>query len=181
MFRFFKEAIPIAYVTPTMALSMNTAEKHDKSLKVFILNDQDEKWKNESLKLFVELYSMRLRTDREFWLFDATALINDKRGEVSEMVEDLKELKLDLDDDLFVINHNSYGNALKLYELYEIHPTLPKQVLFYGLWDSSIGLLLNETKKWDRRKNLQVIDFLTKSESIFKVENLFSRVCHSKY
>ena len=58
-----------------MARTRNTTDKHDEALKVFILNDQDEDTKDESLKLFVKLYSMRLRTDREFWLFDATALI----------------------------------------------------------------------------------------------------------
>ena len=140
-----------------MARTRNTTDKHDEALKVFILNDQEEKAKNESLKLFVELYSMRLRTDREFWLLDATALINDKRGEVREIVGDLKELKLDLDDDLFVLNNVNDGKAVVLFEFYEIHPTVPKQILPYGSWTSAIGLLLTDKDKWDRRRDLQVI------------------------
>ena len=140
-----------------MARTRNTTDKHDEALKVFILNDQEEKAKNESLKLFVELYSMRLRTDREFWLLDATALINDKRGEVREIMGDLAGLKLDLDDDLFILNDAHDKKGLEVFEFYEIHPTVPRQVLHYGNWDSENGLRLTDYAKWERRRDLQVI------------------------
>ena len=106
-----------------MARTRNTTDKHDEALKVFILNDQDEDKKNESLKLFVELYSMRLRTDREFWLVDATSLINDKWGEARDIIRDMRGLKVDLDDDLYIFNNNH--EIVKLFELYGIHPNLP--------------------------------------------------------
>ena len=152
--RSFKEAIPVAYVTPSMARTMNNTDKHDEALKIFILNDQNEKAKDESLNLFVELYSMRLRSDMEFWVFDATSLINE--GEVREIIRDLEGLKLDLDDDLFISNEAHDRNALELFEFYEIHPTVPRQVLPYGNWDSENGLRLTENTKWERRRNLQV-------------------------
>ena len=91
---------------------MNNTDKHDEALKIFILNDQNEKAKDESLNLFVELYSMRLRSDMEFWVFDATSLINE--GEVREIIRDLEGLKLDLDDDLFILNNFSDGKAIEL-------------------------------------------------------------------
>ena len=114
--------------------------------------------KNESLKLFVKLYSMRLRTDREFWLVDATSLINDKRGEARDIIRDMRGLKVDLDDDLYIFNNNH--EIVKLFELYGIHPNMPLQMLTYGFWDSATGLFLSDTEKWDRRRNLQVLDFL---------------------
>ena len=147
-----------------MARTRNTTDKHDEALKVFILNDQDQDTKNESLKLFVELYSMRLRSDREFWLVDATSLINDKRGEVRDIVGDLKELKLDLDDDLFILNND--GKAVELFEFYEIHATVPRQILPYGSWTSAIGLLLTDKDKWNRRRNLQVMFKNSETESV---------------
>lgn len=147
---------PIAYVTPTMAKNAKTIDKHDELLNVFILNDRNEKATNESLSMFVEIYSERQRTDREFWLLDATHLISQK-GEPKDILENLKELKLDLDDDLYIFSSDSDGKALKMYEFYEIHPSVPRQMVPYGFWDSSIGLLLTDTEKWNRRKNLQVV------------------------
>ena len=157
--RSFKDAIPVGYVTPNMARTRNSTDKHDEALKVFILNDQDKMSKNESLKLFVELYSRRLRSDTEFWLLDATALINDERREVREIIGDMEGLKLDLNDDLFILNEAHDRKTLELFEFYEIHPTVSWQVLPYGNWDSENGLRLTENTKWERRRNLQVLCF----------------------
>ena len=175
-----------------MARARNTTDKHDEALKIFILNDKDEQSKNESLKLFVEMYSMRLRSDREFWLFTASSLTNDSRGEVREIIGDLKELKLDLDDDLFIINNAKDGNALEIFEFYEIHPTVPKQLLIYGTWDFMNGTSLSKLQKWNRRRNLQSMPlkvltlfyepFITKldpilgSNGLYKMEGSFAEV-----
>ena len=113
----------------------------------------------ESLQLFVEIYSSRKRTDREFWLLDTTHLQADKGYE--GIFDELKDLKLDLDDDLFLFNYGAEGKVIKIFEFYEIHPTIPRQMLPYASWDSVNGLSLNEDEKWERRRNLQVFEYFT--------------------
>ena len=75
-------------------------------------------------------------------------------------------MKLDLDDDLFILNNANNGKAIELFECYEIHPTVPRQILPYGSWTSLIGLLLTDKDKWDRRRDLQVISKNSETESI---------------
>ena len=147
---------PIAFLAPNMAKIANkTVEKQNEGLKVFILNDNSKTIMKESLKLFIEAFSSRERTDSEFWILEATQLIND-RG-IRGIFDELKDLKLDLDDDLFFMKYEKNKNSLQLFEFYEIHPTVPRQMLPYGNWDPGNGLTLTEGVKWDRRRNLQVL------------------------
>ncbi len=44
-----------------------------------------------------------------------------------------------------------------LWELYEIHSSLPRKFVPYGTWDSINGLEITTEKKWFRRQNLEVI------------------------
>ena len=135
-----------------------TAEKQNEGLKLFILNDNSITTMKESLKLFIQAFSSRTRTDSEFWILDATQLINNKG--IQGILDELEDLKLDLDDDLFLMKYENNENFLQLFEFYEIHPTVPRQFLPYGNWDSENGLTLPENGKWDRRRNLQVLIFV---------------------
>ena len=67
---------------------------------------------------------------------------------------DLKDLQLDLDDDLFLYSpSNEYWS---IWEFYEIHETRPKKILYYGNWHLKEGLSITNEDKWVRRKNLEV-------------------------
>ena len=67
----------------------------------------------------------------------------------------LKELKIDLDDDLYLYYYNKNDMFIKLWEFYEIHETIPRKKLFYGNWTLSHGLKLVDQEKWIRRRDLQ--------------------------
>ena len=136
-------------------ISNTTAEKQNEGLKLFILNDNSKTAMKESLKLFTQAFSSRERTDSEFWILEATKLINNNG--IQGIFDGLKDLKLDLDDNLFLMKNENNENSLQLFEFYEIHPIVPRQILPYGNWDSQNGLTLTKNGKWDRRRNLQVL------------------------
>ena len=62
-------------------------------LHVFIV---DEKNAMESVKTFEDLYSLRNRKRREFWLVEVSAL--------TDIRSYLKDISLDLDDDLYLFS-----------------------------------------------------------------------------
>ena len=73
----------------------------DKDLHVFIPN---VKRIEESLKQFIEMYSLRTKKSREYWLLDIgywTANAYDKTNLYERIRQDFKNLQLDLDDDLY--------------------------------------------------------------------------------
>ena len=109
-FRSFPDQKTIGYITSKMAKIEKIIDHRDESLNVFILNDKTEEEMTESLQLFVEIYSSRKRTDREFWLLDTTHLQADKGNE--GIFDELKELKLDLDDDLYLFNYGAEGTVI---------------------------------------------------------------------
>ena len=129
---------------------------HDEVLNVFIMNDENEESVKESQQLLTQLYSMRKRTDQDFWLLDATAFINENATQLN-LVYELDDLQLDLDDDFYIFHTSNDIDMIKIFELYGIHETLPKTILPYGLWSMEFGLDLIGTGKWERRKNLTVI------------------------
>ena len=128
----------------------NLTTRYAKDLHVFVPDDRNL---NKSLDHFVNLYSLRTRKNREFWLLDVSNLRSAK--EVSE--KQLKTLPtLDLDDDLYLFE--TIGEDLKIWELYEIQPSLPRVLQQYGLWNKKAkGIQINrENVKWKRRRDLQV-------------------------
>ena len=128
----------------------NLTTRYGKDLHVFVPDDRNL---NKSLDHFVNLYSLRTRKNREFWLLDVSNLRSAK--EVSE--KQLKTLPtLDLDDDLYLFE--TIGEDLKIWELYEIQPSLPRVLQQYGLWNKKAkGIQINrENVKWKRRRDLQV-------------------------
>ena len=73
----------------------------DKDLQVFIPNTE---MIEESIKQFVEMYSLRTRKNLEYWLVDIgywTANVDDKTSFYERIRHDLRNLHLDLDDDLY--------------------------------------------------------------------------------
>ena len=82
----------------------------DEDLQVFIPNS---KMIEESIKELVEMYSLRTRTNREYWLIDIgywTANVDDRTSFYDRIRNDLRDLQLDLDDDLFFIEgKTNYG------------------------------------------------------------------------
>ena len=80
---------------------------------------------------------------------------------MDSLINDLKDLPLDLDDDLYFYSSNKQLNngvegMLKMWEYYEIHYTRPRKLLPYGNWSEANGLQLPKDEKWVRRRNLEV-------------------------
>ena len=119
----------------------------DENLKIYI---PDESNLEKSLEQFVQLYSTRSRADREYWLLDVSSWQS-----VNDVTKELRDLPLDLDDDLFLFSKLKDGSAISIWEFYEIHPSIPRKLLEYGQWTSG-GLSLNKEKKWNRRRDLEV-------------------------
>ena len=119
----------------------------DENLKIYI---PDESNLEKSLEQFVQLYSTRSRADREYWLLDVSSWQS-----VNDVTEELRDLPLDLDDDLFIFSKLKDGSAISIWEFYEIHPSIPRKLLEYGQWTSD-GLSLNKEAKWTRRRDLEV-------------------------
>ena len=85
----------------------------DEDLHVFIPNTEKI---DESLKQFVEIYSLRTRKNREYWLIDIgywTANVEDITSFYDRIRNDLRDLQLDLDDDLYFFEGK---NMLEYYD-----------------------------------------------------------------
>ena len=149
----------ITYVSPTLAMMSNytkNLDENDKNLAIFIPNDLDI---NESVNQFVHLYSKRTKADKEYWLVDISACLD-----INKMMDDLKDIPLDLDDDLFLYAENLTDKKpwYRLYEFYEIHKSKPRKILSYGNWSQEKGLIFPNEDKWVRRQNLEVCIYFTK-------------------
>ena len=95
---------------------------------------------------------MREKWNHENWLLDLS--ITDT---IEENLFLLQNLSLDLDDDLYLFaSDGDNGNNIDVWEFYEIHPTRPKKLNYYGSWKSKNGLNIPNEDKWVRRKNLEV-------------------------
>ena len=144
-------AIKIACVFHEKITNMTALTVAKNELHIFIPNDADLA---NSLDLFVYVYSLRNDWSQEHWILDVSGSksINDSIGY-------LKNLKLDLDDDLFLltydINHK-HSVEVNIWEYYEIHSSLARKVNFLGHWSSSNGLNITKIDKWTRRTNLEV-------------------------
>ena len=73
----------------------------DEDLQVFIPNPENIE---ASIEQFVEMYSLRTRKSQEYWLIDIgywTANVEDRTSFYDTIRNDLRNLQLDLDDDLY--------------------------------------------------------------------------------
>ena len=86
----------------------------DEDLQVFIPNTE---MIEESIKQFIEMYSLRTRKSHEYWLVDIgywTVNVEDKTGFYERIRHDLRNLQLDLDDDLYFFE----GKTMLMLEYY---------------------------------------------------------------
>ena len=126
----------------------NATMRNFKDLNVFVPNESDMKG---SMSHFFMLYSLRKRTDREFWLLDASAF---------ETPEDaanwyLKDMSnLDLDDD-FYLYEESGEREIRIYEYYEINSQSKRILQLYGFWNEDYGLQILNPVKWSRRSDFK--------------------------
>ena len=126
----------------------STIKPVDEDLHVFIL---DEANLHRSLDHFKKLYALRTWTDKEFWLLDISSM----NSEPKKMQNIFHDLPLDLDDDLYLFKSNV--NSLSIWEFYEINSSVPRKILYYATWAIETGLRIKNTKKWSRRKNMEVM------------------------
>ena len=88
-FRIQKQrSITVAYIFPDLEANISSILTTDEDLHVFIPNDSNL---DISIDRFIQLYSLRTRTNREFWLFDASYW-----SSISDTVNILKDLPIDL-------------------------------------------------------------------------------------
>ena len=45
---------------------------------------------------------------------------------------------------------------ISVWEMYEIHETVPRKIASIGTWTHTTGLEISQPQKWIRRKNLEV-------------------------
>ena len=148
----------------------------DEDLHVFIPN---ARMINESVKQFIEMYSLRTKKSREYWLLDIgywTANAEDRTNFYERIRQDLKHLQLDLDDDLYffegktileiiiliVFRYLSYvGNetSVDVWEHYEINLSVQRKILYMGSWNLAAGFQQTDAQKWIRRRDLEVRSF----------------------
>ena len=109
--------------------------------------------KNDNLQEFVRIYSLSKKWTHEYWLFDLSVTHN-----IEETSYLSQNLPLDLDDNLYLFasDGNDNGNNIDIWEFYEIHPTRPRKLDYYGSWTSRNGLNITNEEKWDRRNDLEV-------------------------
>ena len=129
-------------------LSALTVAKNE--LHFFIPNDSDL---TNSLALFVYIYSLRKDWNQEHWILDVSG-----SKSIDDSIGCLEDLKLDLDDDLFLLTYsnNKQSSDLNIWEYYEIHSSLSRKIIFLGEWNSIYGLNITKIDKWTRRTNLEV-------------------------
>ena len=107
-----------------------------------------------SLESFVHLYSLRNDWNQEHWILDVSG-----SKSINDSIEYLKNLKLDLDDDLFLLTYNinhKHSVEVNIWEYYEIHSSVPRKVIYLGNWNLAYGLNITTIDKWTRRTNLEV-------------------------
>ena len=73
----------------------------NKELHLFIVDSENV---NQSIETFVKLYNLRTRKRQEFWLLDIAHWTKNFAGDqlVDQIKANFKDLKLDLDDDLYL-------------------------------------------------------------------------------
>lgn len=106
---------------------------------------------SDSHKKFANLFNQRTAQNNEFWLLHITSW--NASLEAIRLLADHSHLNLNLKDDLYLYTRNKEN--IKIWEMYQIHPTTPAKVLPYGNW-SDRGIELKKESKWQRRKDLTV-------------------------
>ena len=136
----------------------------------------------------------RQRTDREFYLFDASPWFESNTTDASsaslESVKSvLSNVSVDFDDDIFWFAHLGVGNAsrqnlfyenssdaknasMAIWEVYRIHVASALTVLPYANYSQAKGFQISAIgDKWQRRRDLKV----NNSHCCLKIDALFSQ------
>lgn len=143
-----KFIVPLNYVSSSTTKNVSGLT-YDQDLHVYLLNDQDLP---SSIESFVSIYATRELASREYWLVDITSMNADG------LAEDLKDLKLDLDDDLFLYKVKDDG-IIDIWEAYKIHKDYDISLIYYGNYTTELGLTVQREEKWSRRRDLQGVKF----------------------
>ena len=118
---------------------------HDGSLNLFLPQN------SLSHIEFAKAFSTRSLINDEYWLFDIS-----KWNSLQDAMEDLKILKLRLNDRFFLFQ-NTEGGVINIWECYGgIGKERRNKALFYGNWTISNGLWKTSVPRWERRKDLEV-------------------------
>ena len=138
--------MPVSFLfIPKIGQNMSLS-KDPQDLIVFV---PDEFEIDDHIEKFIGWFNQRKRANREFWLLDITSL-----GTIELARERLKNLKLDLDDDLYWFVHSREG--IDVYEAYRIHEDYDISVKRYGFWSiDNNGLTIPMQGKWLRRQNME--------------------------
>ena len=106
---------------------------------------------NQLVQPLQNIFSQRSKTSKEFWLVYAS--------NVKTLNNQVNNLNIDLDDDLYIYEQNSEKNSVQMWEVYRIHQNIPVKVLHYGNWSDENGMNLENQFKWKRRSNLEVNNY----------------------
>ena len=146
----------------------------DEDLQVFIPNTEIIE---ESIKQFVKMYSLRTRKSCEYWLVDIgywTVNVDDRTGFYERIGHDLRNLHLDLDDDLYFFEGKiclclnimilfcqyfcsvEREKSVHIWEHYSISKSAQRKISYLGSWNLDTGFQQMDTQKWIRRTDLEV-------------------------
>ena len=104
---------------------------------------------NQFVEPVQNIFSKRSKTSKEFWLVNTS--------NVKTLNNQLDNLNIDLDDDLYFYEQNSEKKSVEMWEVYRIHQKIPVKILHYGNWSDEIGMQLENQFKWKRRNDLEVL------------------------
>ena len=133
----------------------------------------------QSVQHFHRLLALRQRTDREFYLFDASPWFESDPADataasLSSVKIVLSNVSVDVDDDVFLFANLGVKNASKqnlfyenssdaqnasiaVWEVYRVHVSTPLTILPYANYTKAKGLKITAAgEKWQRRRDLQV-------------------------
>ena len=143
------ETIKISCVLHDRIANLTALPVAKDELHFFIPRDSDLP---KNLESFVHLYSLRNNWNQERWILDVSS-----SKSIYDSIKYLQDMKLDLDDDLFLLMYNNdKQSSVNIWEYYEIHSSLSRKVTFLGDWNSADGLDMTKIDKWTRRTNLEV-------------------------
>ena len=104
---------------------------------------------NQFVEPLQNIFSKRSKMSKEFWLVNTS--------NVKTLNNQLNNLNIDLDDDLYFYEQNSKKKSVEMWEVYRIHQKIPVKILHYGNWSDENGMQLENQFKWKRRNDLEVL------------------------
>ena len=104
---------------------------------------------NQFVEPLQNIFSKRSKMSKEFWLVNTS--------NVKTLNNQLNNLNIDLDDDLYFYEQSSEKKSVEMWEVYRIHQKIPVKILHYGNWSDENGMQLENQFKWKRRNDLEVL------------------------